>query len=311
MGRPSGDDVLVATPEDMRLRHITLVPSAALLAVLLLLTNAASGAPDTGARSGIPNARGVYTGCYDAGTGAVRLIRGWKRCRAGERRVTWSRRGPRGLIGLAGSQGDSGPEGPQGPQGSQGSEGTVGSAGAPGAPGAPGPAGATGPAGPVGPQGSQGDPGPQGATGPQGPQGDPGPQGATGAQGPQGDPGGQGPQGPQGPQGNQGPQGPQGNQGPQGPAGPSDSQVLTAVSGTSAAGLNAGESYSLTSTCPSGKKILGGGWTYTVSTAGQTSRVSVDSYPSAADAWTVTISVNQNLGAGVTITLSVYVVCTV
>jgi len=83
------------------------------------------------------------------------------------------------------------------------------------------------------------------------------------------------------------------------------------VSGTSAAGLNAGQTYTLTSTCPAGKKILGGGWTYSVSTAGQTSRVAVDSYPSAADAWTVTIRVNQNLGVSVTITLSVYAVCTV
>lgn len=281
---------------------------------MLLLTGAASGAPDTGARAGIPNARGIYTGCYKKRTGAVRLIRGSKRCRAGEHRVTWSRRGPRGPFGPEGPQGDPGPTGSQGATGSTGTQGPAGSTGpqgAGGATGAQGPAGLQGPQGAVGPQGDpgpQGDLGPQGATGPQGPQGDPGPQGATGPQGPQGDPGGQGPEGPQGPQGSQGPQG---NQGPQGPAGPSDSQVLAAVSGTSAAGLNAGQSYSLTSTCPSGKKILGGGWTYTVSTAGQTDRVSVDSYPSAADAWVVTIRVNQNLGAAVTITLSVYAVCTV
>jgi len=286
----------------MRPHHITLVSSAALLAVLLLLTNAASGAPDTGARRGIPNARGVYTGCYDAATGAVRLIRGSKRCRPGERRVTWNRRGQRGPFGPQGPEGDLGTQGPQGPQGSQGSQGPAGSSGAPGATGPPGRPGDTGPAGPVGPQGDPGAQGPQGDPGLQGPQGDPGPQGAAGPQGPQGDPG---------PQGPAGPAGPQGPQGPIGPAGPSDSQVLAAVSGTSAAGLNAGESYSLTGTCPSGKRILGGGFTYSVSTAGQTNRVSVDSYPSAADAWTVTILVNQNLGAAVTITLSVYAVCTV
>jgi hypothetical protein len=87
--------------------------------------------------------------------------------------------------------------------------------------------------------------------------------------------------------------------------------VLAAVSGTSAAGLNAGQSYSLTSTCPAGKKIISGGYTYSVSTAGQTNRVSVDSYPSAADAWTVTVKVNQGLGGSVSISLSVYAVCTV
>ena len=84
-----------------------------------------------------------------------------------------------------------------------------------------------------------------------------------------------------------------------------------AVSGTSAAALNAGQTYSLTNTCPVGKKILGGGFTYAVSTANQTSRVSVDSYPSAANAWTATVRVHQNLGGGVTISLSVYAVCTV
>jgi len=69
--------------------------------------------------------------------------------------------------------------------------------------------------------------------------------------------------------------------------------VPAAVSGTSAAALNAGQSYSLTNTCPAGKKILGGGYTYTVSAASQTSRVSVDSYPSAAGAWTATVKVTR------------------
>jgi hypothetical protein len=87
--------------------------------------------------------------------------------------------------------------------------------------------------------------------------------------------------------------------------------VPAPVSGTSAAGLNAGQSYTLTSTCPAGKKILGGGHTYSLSTIAQANRVSVNSYPSAADAWTVTVRVNQNLGAIVTISLSVYAVCTV
>ena len=83
------------------------------------------------------------------------------------------------------------------------------------------------------------------------------------------------------------------------------------VSGTSAAALTAGQSYSLTNTCPAGKKILGGGYTYAVSTANQTSRVAVDSYPSAANAWTARVRVHQNLGGSVTISLSVYAVCTV
>jgi hypothetical protein len=87
--------------------------------------------------------------------------------------------------------------------------------------------------------------------------------------------------------------------------------VLAAVSGTSLAGLNAGETYSLTSMCPPGKKILSGGYTYSLSTANQTNRVAVDSYPSSASAWTATIRVHQNLGNTVTVSLSVYAVCTV
>jgi len=53
--------------------------------------------------------------------------------------------------------------------------------------------------------------------------------------------------------------------------------VPAAVSGTSAAALAAGQIYSLTNTCPAGKKILGGGYTYTLSTPNQTNRVAVDS----------------------------------
>ncbi len=83
------------------------------------------------------------------------------------------------------------------------------------------------------------------------------------------------------------------------------------MTGASAAGLNAGQSYSLTNTCPAGKKILGGGYTYAISMANQTSRVAVDSYPSAGNAWTATVRVHQALGGSVTISLSVYAVCTV
>ncbi len=57
---------------------------------------------------------------------------------------------------------------------------------------------------------------------------------------------------------------------------------------------------------------MGGGGTYTVSNAAQFNRVAlVQSYPSAANAWTVTVRVNTALGAGVTLTVSTYAVCTV
>jgi hypothetical protein len=87
--------------------------------------------------------------------------------------------------------------------------------------------------------------------------------------------------------------------------------VLAPVAGTSAAGLSAGQTYSVSSTCPAGTKILGGGHMYTVSNQGNTNRVSVSSYPSSATEWTVLARVNSGLGGAVTISLSVYAVCTV
>jgi hypothetical protein len=276
-----------------------LIPTVLAASVIaVVLAGAAGGASSEPAKGGIPNARGVYGGCYSR-AGALRLVPGNVGCHANETRVTWNRRGQRGPIG---------------PAGPQGVTGAAGSQGAPGAPGAPGPQGAQGARGPVGAPGSAGPQGPAGADGATGPQGPQGPQGDQGPQGTQGDPGPQGAQGDLGPQGPSGPQGipgPAGPQGVQGAPGPSDSQVLAAVSGTSAAGLHAGQSYTLTRTCPVGKKILSGGHTYSVSTVAQVTRVSVDSYPSAAGAWTVTVRVNQNLGAAVTVSLSVYAVCTV
>ena len=314
---------------------------AGLLAGAIALLLAAGAPADARVRGGIPNAAGVYAGCYETRTGTLRLVKTSVRCRMPERRVTWSRRGPLGPAGrqgasgalgatgergASGAQGSSGPQGSTGPPGPAGAQGAIGlqgppgSVGPPGAPGGSGPAGppglpgtdgATGPSGPAGPPGSVGPPGPAGPAGPVGP---PGPGGPPGPPGPAGSAGPAGPQGPAGPPGSAGPPGPAGPAGPGGPigpAGPSDSQVLAPVSGTSAAGLSAGQSFSLTSTCPAGKKILGGGWTYSVSTANQTSRVSVVSYPNAANSWTATVRVHQTLGSGVTITLSVYAVCTV
>jgi hypothetical protein len=65
-------------------------------------------------------------------------------------------------------------------------------------------------------------------------------------------------------------------------------------------------------TCPAGKKLLGGGATYTVSNSSQFARVFlVASYPSAANAWTASVRVIQSLSSGVTTTVNAYAVCTV
>jgi hypothetical protein len=66
-----------------------------------------------------------------------------------------------------------------------------------------------------------------------------------------------------------------------------------------------------TATCPAGKKILGGGASYSVSSSSQTNRVDlVVSIPSAANAWTASLRVGQNLTSGVTATVRTYAVCT-
>lgn len=70
--------------------------------------------------------------------------------------------------------------------------------------------------------------------------------------------------------------------------------------------------FTVTSSCPGVTKILGGGGAYSVSAAGQHNRVAIlRSYPSAANAWAVTVRVNQALGAAATLTVSTYAVCTV
>ena len=158
--------------------------------------------------------------------GQIRIIGANDTCKNQETALDW------GIVGPPGAAG------PQGPQGD------------------PGAAGATGPAGPQGPQGPQGDPGPAGATGPagpQGPQGDPGPAGATGAAGPQG------PQGDPGPAGATGPAGPQGPQGDPGPAGVAGYERIYQDFPTTGLGPT-GTTPNFVLACPTGKKVIGGGY---------------------------------------------------
>lgn len=266
-------------------RQLTLVVPSALLLGIVVLTQVASGATS----QKIPNALGVYTACYGATTGALRLVSAQVRCRSGERRVRWNQQG---RAGPAGPQGVPGPPGPQGASGAQGPQGYQGP------PGSQGPAG---PVGPVGPAGLQGEPGPQGA------QGDPGPQGEQGDIGPQGE---WGDPGEQGLQGDPGPQGPQGIQGPQGPAGLSGAQLVIGIPVTSAANAPRNTVVAATATCPAGKAVLGGGG-LVVTTATQKERaLLLGSYPSAADSWeargVVAISA---LGGGKTMTVTAYALC--
>jgi cysteine-rich repeat protein len=89
---------------------------------------------------GQDSARSLHA-CYNARTGAARIVGANRRCRRGERRTTWARVGQVGAAGLPGAPGANGPGG------------------------ANGAAGATGPTGPQGLQGQQGDRGDQGDPG--------------------------------------------------------------------------------------------------------------------------------------------------
>lgn len=103
-------------------------------------------------RPGVPNKTGVYAACYAKAGGAMRITPTFRRCRANEFRVTWSKRGPVGPQGAAGAMGTTGPQGQQGNTGPQGSQGATGAAGPAGPAGATGATGATGAAGPAGSQ---------------------------------------------------------------------------------------------------------------------------------------------------------------
>ena len=84
----------------------------------------------------IPTTGGVVYGCFHKKKGSLRVVKQGKRCKKGERAISWNVRGPAG---------------PQGGAGSQGPSGNPGSAGTAGGVGATGPSGATGETGPTGP----------------------------------------------------------------------------------------------------------------------------------------------------------------
>lgn len=166
-----------------------------------------------------------------------------------------------------------GPEGPQGPAGTPG-----------------GPAGPEGPTGPVGPAGSAG------AVGPAGPAG---PAGAVGAAGPAGPAGAAGPAGPQG---------------PAGPAGVGTvAQVRVVGTPASDSDADAGESWTVTATCPAGKVAYGGGGSV-VENSSDAVIVAASSFPSSNAVWTFKgeVAADSDTGGkdksdGVTVTA--YVLC--
>ena len=112
------------------------------------------------------------------------------KCKRGETKISWNRKGPRGKKGAKGKRGPVGAQGPKGAKGSAGArgatgaQGPAGTSGATGAQGQAGTSGATGAAGATGVTGVAGAPGTTGATGATGTEGATGATGETGATGP-------------------------------------------------------------------------------------------------------------------------------
>lgn len=190
-------------------RRRTLLVGAAVLAAagtaVAAGTQMRSGAESSPQRTA-PASANVIHACVTNRFGTLNLVRANTRCPAGQRKVSWNVRGPKGAAGSPGARG------PAGARGATGAQGAAGERGPAGPQGPAGPAGATGPAGPSG--------GSSGQTGPQGPAGPVGPAGQDGATGPAGQDGAPGPAGQDGATGPAGPAGPIGPVGPAGPAGP-------------------------------------------------------------------------------------------
>jgi hypothetical protein len=147
----------------------------------------------------IPSDTGVYTACKLNATGTIRLIDPslpssslLSRCTSLETQVTWNQKGQKGDTGSTGSAGKDGTNGVNGKDGVNGLPGTDGTNGAPCVPSIPACVG------PTGPPGATGKDGTNGANGKDGVNGIPGTNGTNGVAclssdpacvGPKGDPG--------------------------------------------------------------------------------------------------------------------------
>ena len=115
-----------------------------------------------------PGPDGVIRGCYEGGTGTVRVLRSdTDQCKRSEIPLDWNQKGMPGAVGPVGERGNQGTPGEAGAVGPVGPIGAAGPTGETGPTGAPG----VGVAGPAGPQGSSGPQGPAGPAGAQGPAG--------------------------------------------------------------------------------------------------------------------------------------------
>lgn len=177
-------------------------PLLSAIATVLLLAGvatagAASSPPEGMASASAKQGKRIYA-CVTGRFSTLNLSSRRAACPAGQTKISWNRKGPRGKRGTAGARGArgaAGPAGQRGPGGVTGATGPIGATGAAGANGQTGTTGATGAAGTNGQTGATGATGATGTTGATGVDGQTGATGATGATGLTGSTGVTGPQG--------------------------------------------------------------------------------------------------------------------
>ncbi len=127
------------------------------------------------------------------------------------------------------------------------------------------------------------------------------------ARGPVGPPGAAGPAGPAGPTG------PAGAAGPAGPAGPAGTvgatSVVSATAVTTAPNAPAGTVLQTNTQCPTGKILLGGGAQVSAPGAADQNVALRSSFPLNPSTWQTVALVTGPLGAGVSMTMTPYVLC--
>lgn len=109
-----------------RLTYVNLVATVCLLAVVGGVTASALGAFD------VSGSASAITACVKKKGKAKGAMRAAKKCKRGEKKLTWNKVGPAGPQGPAGDKGATGDAGPKGDPGAPGEPGAKGDKGAPG-----------------------------------------------------------------------------------------------------------------------------------------------------------------------------------
>lgn len=95
----------------------------------LALVFATGGFAIAANQSATTSAKKQIKACYSKKTGELRVKKAGKKCKRGEKKLAWNKRGVRGLRGPAGPKGETGERGAIGPTGAQGPAGLSGGSG--------------------------------------------------------------------------------------------------------------------------------------------------------------------------------------